>query len=69
MNPLTDRQKEVLAFIKAFLKKSGFPPTSGDIAEEFGFKSLTASTQHVRALERKGYIKCSPGVARGIRVL
>jgi repressor LexA len=68
MEGLTDRQKEILAFIVRYLKKAGFPPTSSEIASEFGF-NLTAAVQHVRVLEQKGFVKRTPSVARGIRVL
>ena len=69
MQELTERQAEVLAFIKKYLKCAGFPPTPAEIAAKFGFKSPTASVQHIRALEDKGYVKRTPRVARGLRVL
>ena len=68
MEELTQRQGEVLEFIKRFLGKTGRPPTRADIAEHLGFRSPNASEEHLRALERKGAIEMIPGTSRGIRL-
>ena len=51
----TEIQAETLAFIKTFIKENQFPPTFREIAEHFGIAPPTVS-QHLDALERKGYI-------------
>lgn len=63
---LTDRQKEVLKFIEGFILKFSYPPTRNEIAEGFDFASANAAEQHLRALERKGFIALSAGISRGI---
>ena len=65
---LTDRQSEVLQFIKQEVKGKGIAPTRADIADHFGFKSKNAATDHIKALQRKGYIKVYNDMSRGIQV-
>ncbi len=68
MNELTARQAEVLQLIADFLQATGFPPTRAEIAKQLGFRSAHAAEDHLRALERKGYIEMLPGASRGIRL-
>jgi repressor LexA len=69
MEPLTDRQTEILRFIRDSLRDQGAPPTRAGIAQRFGFSSPNAAERHLRALEAKGYIELAPGSARNIRLL
>lgn len=64
---LTDRQAEVLAFIAANIGMYG--PTVRQIAAAIRVNNVTGVVGHLKALERKGYIKRHPGIARGIEVL
>lgn len=66
---LTKRQSQILEAIKTNIKDTGFPPTRAEIAQIFGFKSPNAAEDHVRALERKGYITILPGSSRGIQIV
>ncbi|MBQ73655.1 MAG: LexA repressor [Gammaproteobacteria bacterium] len=68
MIKLTDRQNEVLDFIKRHIDETGYPPTRADIAKELGFKSANASEEHLKALARKGAIEMIPGTSRGIKL-
>lgn len=65
---LTARQTEILDLIKAAIEQTGFPPTRAEIAQTLGFKSANAAEDHLRALEKKGYISLAPGASRGIRL-
>jgi repressor LexA len=69
MSELTQRQSEILDFIRSQLRATGFPPTREDIAREFGFSSKTGAQDHLLAIARKGFIELVPGNARGIRLL
>jgi repressor LexA len=69
MQPLTDRQAEILRLIRELTEVSGFPPTRAEIARSMGFRSVNAAEQHLRALEKKGVIEIMSGASRGIRVL
>ena len=66
MKDLTSRQKEILVLIKDHLKEKGFPPTRADISRTLGFKSHNAAEQHLRAIEKKGFISILSGASRGI---
>ena len=69
MKDLTARQAEVLAFIKRHSALSGRPPTRAEISEHFGWSSINAADDHVRALVRKGAIRRDKNTARGLVVL
>lgn len=66
MKGLTDRQQEILDLIKSNLENNGLPPTRADIARTLGFKSPNAAEQHLRAIEKKGFISILAGASRGI---
>ncbi len=66
---LTNRQAQVLEFIKDFLAAHGYPPTVREVAAHFGFKSPRAAHDHMKALQRKGYIRSAPKQPRALEVL
>jgi repressor LexA len=53
---LTQRQQEVLTFIRSFSQRHGVPPTVREIGERFRV-TPRAAFDHLRALEKKGYLK------------
>ena len=61
MKNLTKRQEEILNLIKTHILDYGFPPTRADIANALGFKSPNAAEQHLRAIEKKGFISILSG--------
>ncbi len=65
---LTARQQQVLDFISTSVAEAGMPPTRVEIARQFGFRSINAAEQHLRALARKGAIDLMAGTSRGIRL-
>lgn len=65
---LTDRQREVFEFIRDSLRSHNRPPTVREIASHFNFKSPKAATDHLDALERKGYIHRRSSKARNIEL-
>ena len=66
MKKLTNRQEEILNLIKDHISDFGFPPTRVDISKALGFKSPNAAEEHLRAIEKKGFIKILSGASRGI---
>jgi repressor LexA len=66
---LTDRQAEILAFIRSHLAEEGRPPTRPEMASAFGLGSTNGVHKHLQALVKKGAIALIPGAARGIRIL
>ncbi len=63
---LTARQREVLDFIARWVDEKGFPPTLQEIAEKFRLSSVNAVRDHLRALERKGYLRRRAGASRSL---
>jgi repressor LexA len=64
---MTERQAEVLEFIRA---NSGlYGPTVREIAAAFQIASPNGVVCHLKALERKGFIRRTPRSSRGIEVL
>ena len=68
MSDLTERQSEILDFIRQRIKYEGAPPTRADICTRFNFSSPNAAEGHLRALSAKGYVELVAGSARGIRL-
>lgn len=66
---LTDRQQEILAFIKDSVNTKGFPPSVKEVQEHFGFKSSTGAQDHLNALAKKGHIVRHPNISRGIEIV
>jgi len=69
MEGLTNRQAEILDFIRETVRRTGMAPTRAEVALRFGFKSKNAAADHLRALEQKGHIKLYPELSRGIQLL
>ncbi len=69
METLTRRQQQVLDFISSSQRDHGVVPTMREIARQFGFRSMTAAADHVRALRRKGYLVHHPRQARSHSVV
>ena len=63
---LTDRQQELLDFLRQSHRETGVMPSTRESQAHFGFASQTAAMSHLRALERKGVINRLPGKARAV---
>lgn len=64
---LTDRQRVILDFISDSIKKRGYPPTLREIGSHFGIKSTNGVNDHLRALEKKGYLHREDLKSRALR--
>jgi repressor LexA len=65
---LTKIQKAILDFIIEMKSGSGLTPTLAEIAKKFGYKNRSTAQQHLQAIEKKGFIKRSPKLSRGIEL-
>ena len=65
---LTAKQARVLDFIGQWIHEQGYPPTFQDLAQELHLTEKNAR-DYVLILERKGYLRRQPNVARGITLL
>jgi repressor LexA len=64
---LTDRQREILDFITQSIRERGYPPTLREIGLHFGIKSTNGVNDHLRALEKKGYLQREDLKSRALR--
>jgi repressor LexA len=56
MDEPTDRQKEILTFILRTSEERGYPPTIREIGEQMDIRSTNGVNDHLKALERKGFL-------------
>ncbi len=63
---LTQRQREIVEYLKSAQRTTGVMPSTRELQHYFGFASQTAAMSHLRALERKGVIQRLPGKARAV---
>ncbi|OGD88039.1 repressor LexA [Candidatus Curtissbacteria bacterium RIFCSPHIGHO2_01_FULL_41_11] len=63
------RQKQILDFLHKYIKENGHAPTLVEIAKKLGVRSLATVHEHLQTLERKGLIKKSSGLVRGIDLI
>jgi repressor LexA len=64
----TDRERQVLEFLRAYVERHGYAPKLREIAEHLGISSHGVVHRYLRALERQGSIAIEPDRARGIRL-
>jgi len=67
--PLTSRQQEILDFMESSTVELGYPPTVREICKATGLRSPRSVSQHLQALERKGYIERGRDKSRAIKFL
>ena len=67
MQGLTQRQQMVLDFIRQSIADRGYPPTLREIGARMGIRSTNGVNDHLRALERKGYLKREDMKSRALR--
>lgn len=68
MKGYTKKQRAILEFIAAYQAEHGVSPTLEEIGDEFGVHRVTIF-QHVAALERRGALRRTTQMARGIEIL
>lgn len=68
IRPLTDRQRDVLAYVHQFTTKRGHPPALREIGKHFGIGSTNGVNDHLNALERKGMVVRYDYLTRSVRV-
>ena len=66
MTGLTDRQLEVLRFIANEIEERGYPPTIREIGEALDIRSTNGVNDHLKALERKGFLSRDPVKSRAL---
>lgn len=66
---ISDKQREILEFIKGEILSKGYPPTVRDICEAVKLKSTSSVHSHLETLEKNGYIRRDPTKPRAIEIM
>jgi repressor LexA len=69
MKYLTERQRDILQFIREFTNERGVAPTHREICDHFGFSSYGTVYKHLSLLEKKGLIRRDWNQKRGVEVV
>jgi len=69
MTYLTERQRDILGFIRKFHQQHGVAPTHKEICEAFGFSSYGTVYKHLSLLEKKGLIRRDWNQKRGVELV
>ena len=63
---LTNRQKEILEFVKGYIELNGYPPSYREIGENFHMASTFGVKRHLDALAKKGYLNNEGNISRSL---
>jgi len=66
---LTDREREVYDFVRAYSRRHGVPPKLREIGAHLGVASRGTVHRYLRAIEEAGLIAITPDRARGVRLV
>lgn len=66
---LTERQRDILQFIRDFQREQGVAPTHREICDHFGFSSYGTVYKHLSLLEKKGLIRRDSNQKRGVELV
>jgi repressor LexA len=66
---LSDRQKNILKYIQAYVEERGYPPSIREIGDRVGISSTSVVDYNLRVLERDGYIRRDREVSRGLELV
>ncbi len=66
---ITDKQKEILEYMKEQILQKGYPPAVREICKAVGLKSTSSVHAHLETLEKNGYIRKDPTKPRAIEIL
>ncbi len=69
MRNLTQIQRYLLEIIQQYSEEGRPVPTYRELCQQFGWTSTATARDHLKALEKKGYIHLSGGRARSLTVV
>jgi hypothetical protein len=67
--PITDRQTAILMFVHSYIKEHGYSPSVREMGAGIGVTSMNSVVDHLRALEKKGYVSRPEKINRSVRVM
>ncbi|MFA5519956.1 MAG: repressor LexA, partial [Spirochaetota bacterium] len=65
---LTEKQQTILNFLKESINENGYPPTVREVGDRFKI-TVKGAYDHLKAIEKKGYIKTEQNKSRAIIIL
>lgn len=69
MKKISERQQQILEFIKSEVETKGYPPSVREIGDAVGLQSSSTVHGHLRKLEELEYIRRDPSKPRAIEIL
>jgi repressor LexA len=66
---ISNKQKEILEYLKAQIINKGYPPAVREICEAVKLKSTSSVHSHLETLEKNGYIRRDPSKPRAIEII
>ena len=66
---ITEKQQEILDYMKAQIINRGFPPSVREICEAVSLKSTSSVHSHLESLEKNGYLRRDPSKPRAIEIV
>ena len=69
LRKLSERQRNILKYIRDYLEERGYPPSIREIGDRVGISSTSVVDYNLRALERDGYIRRDREVSRGLELV
>lgn len=69
MEPLKDRERKILTYMKEEIRKKGYPPTVREMCTALGIKSTSTTHKDLENLEMKGYIRKDPAKPRALMII
>ncbi|KUG04812.1 sos-response repressor and protease lexa [hydrocarbon metagenome] len=63
---LTERQRQILTYIREKIRSSGYPPSVREIGQGVGLRSSSTVHNHLVQLEEKGFLRKDPTKPRAI---
>ena len=66
---ISNKQREILDYIKDEILKKGYPPAVREICEAVNLKSTSSVHSHLETLEKNGYIRRDPTKPRAIEIM
>ncbi|MFC4122935.1 transcriptional repressor LexA [Nonomuraea zeae] len=65
---LPQRQQRILATIRDWVVRHGYPPSAREIGHAVGLRSSSSVSKHLKSLEEKGFLRRGPAMTRPIDV-
>lgn len=69
MKGLSQKQRNIIEFVRRFWRDNSYPPTVRDILNGCGISSTSVVDYNLSILEREGFIRRHPGISRGIELM